>query len=149
MNQPVADHFRWQPFPMSHRLPPVAIIHLMRNTDCHRLVVSKDHLSELVSGIEAELKANHPDYVLKIDDFPTLDALYPKLGQEVSEDPFEYLTGANKLVGLDEGGMYLHSSGSTGLPKPIRLTKGSLASYARMREFFRGLSCKVGNLYLK
>jgi acyl-coenzyme A synthetase/AMP-(fatty) acid ligase len=124
---------------MSSRLPPVAVIHLLISTNSHRLVISKSALADLVKGIQEELQSQHPGYEVEMVDFPTLKDLYPSLGggdatDENESDAYTPNGASPTEVGKLEGGVYLHSSGSTGLPKPIRLTNKVISSYARMRE---------------
>lgn len=129
---------------MSPRLPPAAIIHLLKSTNSHKLVISSSTLSELVKGIKEELVQQHADYPVQLVEFPTLDALYPTSGDE--EDVTSSTSEVNGDEGKYAGGVFLHSSGSTGLPKPIRLSNRVITSYAHLREcsylipFTRGLS---------
>jgi long-subunit acyl-CoA synthetase (AMP-forming) len=126
---------------MSPRLPPVAVIHLLKSTNSHRLVISKSALADLVKGIQDELQSQHPGYEVEMVDFPTLKDLYPTLGgsdtTNENNDNVNISNGETPVEATNvKGGVYLHSSGSTGLPKPIRLTDKVIASYAYMREYF-------------
>jgi hypothetical protein len=96
--------------------------------------MSQNHLSKLLSEIRSQFMNEDADFTLKIDSFPSLKDLYPKLGEEIIEDEFTPFAGANESFKSGGGGMFLHSSGSTGFPKPIKLSKPTLASYVRMRK---------------
>ncbi|KAF9463989.1 putative nonribosomal peptide synthetase [Collybia nuda] len=108
------------PFPISPRLSPPAVAHLLKKTSCHRLIATQDTLRGLISGVKAELAKDDAQFELSVEEVPNIRQVFPKLGAEVADDPFErYPT---LPVSIELPVMYLHSSGSTGFPKPVPLT---------------------------
>ncbi|KAE9396160.1 acetyl-CoA synthetase-like protein [Gymnopus androsaceus JB14] len=105
---------------------PGDIIAIVANLDAivySALIVGimKAGLVGVIDGLKAELEMFDPTYVLSIEEAPTLHDAYPHLGKETTEDPFTPISATFSPKDSDKG-IYLHSSGSTGLPKPILLT---------------------------
>lgn len=105
---------------MSPRNTPEAIYHLIKSTDCHVLIVHSATHSLLESVTQL---AEIDDYYFKAVECPSLHAIYPALlapsGTSASPvDPYPPRKGPHAP---DDIVFYLHSSGSTGLPKPIPL----------------------------
>jgi acyl-coenzyme A synthetase/AMP-(fatty) acid ligase len=103
---------------MSHRNSAAAVISMLQKTDCHRILTTprfdNPTTDALMDAIRTECP---PDYVLNIDYIPHPDAIYSHLGTESDDDTFEAYPPKTRL--LDDVALYLHSSGSTGFPKPI------------------------------
>ncbi|KAJ3824337.1 acetyl-CoA synthetase-like protein [Lentinula raphanica] len=129
------------PFPISPRNSSPALVHLIRATSTHRILVTQNTLRSVLDGLKAELDSVDPTYELEIEEAPTLQDAFPFLGREVAEDPFTPISPAFSPQDSDKG-IYLHSSGSTGFPKPILFTHkiikddASLLYIPRMREYF-------------
>lgn len=120
---------------MSPRNTAAAIIKLLKDTSCHRLLTTYHTLSNLIDQVNEELASTSPSYMLTIDEVPPLSEIFPMLGQEKLEDAFtEYPAGAR--LGLDKVLMYLHSSGSTGFPKTIPQTFRSMVHWASLRVYY-------------
>ncbi|KAF7378113.1 Acetyl-CoA synthetase-like protein [Mycena sanguinolenta] len=102
------------PFPISHRNTTAAIFHLLKNTGSHRVLttIGSRRLVETVASDNA-------GYELSIEDIPLLGQIYPHLGHETPKHPFVPYSSPTTSISLDNVALYLHSSGSTGLPKPI------------------------------
>ncbi|KZT20596.1 acetyl-CoA synthetase-like protein [Neolentinus lepideus HHB14362 ss-1] len=114
------------PYPMSNRNSSAAICHMLQKTSCHRLIATSASLDSLISGIKTELLAI--DYELQIDELPSLYDGFPHLGHETPRDAFmPYPTRANCKP--DDIVLYIHSSGSTGLPKSIPYSNKILLSW--------------------
>ncbi|KAJ4490659.1 acetyl-CoA synthetase-like protein [Lentinula aciculospora] len=109
------------PFPISPRNSSAALLHLLRKTSSHRILMTQTTLRGVVDGLKAELHVVDPTYELSIEEVPTLQDAYPHLGREVVGDFFTPITPAFSPKD-SEAGIYLHSSGSTGFPKPILFT---------------------------
>jgi len=106
---------------MSPRNTAEATIKLLKETACHRLLVTSKTLKPLVDKIQDDPASAHPDFTVSIEEVPSLREIYPKLGHETEQDPFEpYPAGTRPS--LDGICNHLHSSGSTGLPKSIPQT---------------------------
>jgi acyl-coenzyme A synthetase/AMP-(fatty) acid ligase len=79
---------------------------------------------------------------LSIEEVPLLHEIYPKLGHEKEEDPFEpYPPGPRPS--LDDICIYIHSSGSTSLPKSIPQKFRTLIHWASMRASAYGSRCSL------
>ncbi|KAJ7855599.1 hypothetical protein B0H14DRAFT_3645801 [Mycena olivaceomarginata] len=120
------------PFQIFHRTSTPAIIHLLRTAGAHRLLTTKLSLGSVVDTLSAELSAADLPYDLSIDEIPLLGQLYPHLGEETSRDPFVPYPSPTVRTPLDDVVMYLHSSGSTGLPKCIPETHRTLIHFATL-----------------
>lgn len=59
------------------------------------------------------------DYEFSVVEMPTFDDIFPHLGRETADHPFEDLPVPNRDTFYEGTELYLHSSGSTGMPKPI------------------------------
>ncbi|KAH0833861.1 putative aminoadipate reductase [Lanmaoa asiatica] len=104
------------PFPMSPRNSSAAVVNMMQKTGCRRLIATCHSLGPLLDGISAAL----PE--LQIEDPPALAYAYPELGKELESTPFVPYPDAEERPHKDDIMYYLHSSGSTGFPKPIPMT---------------------------
>jgi hypothetical protein len=104
-----------QPFLVSPRNSAAAVADMMKKTNCSR-IVTLDHAHHgLIDGIREEI----PDRELIIEGLPTLIYAFPRLGYETESDPFYPYPAAPSRPDLDRPAIYIHSSGSTGFPKPI------------------------------
>ncbi|KIK65753.1 hypothetical protein GYMLUDRAFT_240230 [Collybiopsis luxurians FD-317 M1] len=127
------------PFPISPRNSPTALLHLIRKTSTHRLLATQVTLRGVVDGLRAEIEMADPSYALSIEEVPSLQEMFPRLGKETAKDPFSPLTLSFSPKDSDKG-IYLHSSGSTGFPKPILFThqiikdNASLIFVSKLRE---------------
>ncbi|KAG6883312.1 hypothetical protein C0993_006871 [Termitomyces sp. T159_Od127] len=116
-----------QPFPISPRNAPAAIAHLLEKTSSHRLITTSQTLTSLLDNIKANLAS---DFDLSIEEIPTLNEIYPKLGTESIHDPFERYPAPRTRPLMSDVALYLHSSGSTRFPKAIHQTYLNLAHWA-------------------
>ncbi|PPQ80241.1 hypothetical protein CVT25_003501 [Psilocybe cyanescens] len=110
------------PFLMSPRNTAAAIIKMLKETDCHRLLATQQTLKSLLANIKSELAEKSPGFELTVEEMPAFYDVYPKLGQETKDDPFEEYPRPLVRPPLDNVMLYLHSSGSTGFPKSIAET---------------------------
>ncbi|KAH7886930.1 putative nonribosomal peptide synthetase [Phlebopus sp. FC_14] len=105
----------FQPFLVSPRNSPVAVVNLMKKTNCSRIVTILHAHHMLIDGIcKAAAGAE-----LTIDELPTLSDAYPMLGRELESDPCTLYPPPPSRPDVNKPAIYVHSSGSTGLPKPI------------------------------
>ncbi|EPQ57834.1 acetyl-CoA synthetase-like protein [Gloeophyllum trabeum ATCC 11539] len=108
------------PFPISPRNSAPAIHNMLSKTGCHRLLTTKAFLKPLLESCQAEFAGKGCE--LEIDEIPAFMDVYPLLGKETANDPFEPFVLEDWNPAMDDVTLYLHSSGSTGFPKPIPQT---------------------------
>lgn len=102
---------------LSNRLSTEAYVNLLKKTKCRKLVVS-DHYTKAVAKIQAEYRVSVSGMVGQ--------AAYQSATSAQPHFPAVKWPGASKCVAF-----IIHSSGSTGLPKPIFQTHAScLANYS-------------------
>ncbi|KAJ7257509.1 putative aminoadipate reductase [Mycena haematopus] len=107
------------PFPISPRNSPAAVVNLLRKTSCHRILSTCVTLDALLIGVKEELGHVDPDFALTIQEVPSLSQVYPNLGAESPHSAFDPYPTSVYRPAWDDVCIYLHSSGSTGLPKAI------------------------------
>ncbi|KAG9309638.1 putative aminoadipate reductase [Chiua virens] len=105
----------WIPFPASPRNSPAAVVSMLKKINCSHIVTLGRAHKGLIDGIHRELDGVQ----LIVSELPTLCYAFPKLGKEVATDPFIQYPVSVKRPELDSPAIYIHSSGSTGFPKPI------------------------------
>lgn len=104
----------------------------MKKTNCRRLVTTQETLQGLVSGIKDEFIASGAA-LPQIDEVPGLSELYPLLGKESVQDKFDEYPPPAVRPPITALAAYLHSSGSTGMPKPIPETYATFVAWAIFR----------------
>jgi hypothetical protein len=79
-----------------------------------------------------------PEWALEVHELSQLPAIYPYLCRETSSDGFKpiKLPARGKLA--DEISLYIHSSGSTGMPKAIPIS-GEVCSKLPYQSFISGV----------
>ncbi|KAJ3917166.1 hypothetical protein F5877DRAFT_91368 [Lentinula edodes] len=115
------------PFPISPRNSPLGIVDLLRKSSAHRLLATHATLSGLIDDIKSEIQSGGP-YVLNIEETPNLQEVFPYLAKETLEHPFDPPVRTFTPKDNDTA-LYLHSSGSTGFPKPVRLSHLNFKNY--------------------
>lgn len=121
-----------QPFLISPRMSAASIVHLLQKASCHRLLTNQTTLKTLVDQVRSLVASISPTFELLIEEIPSMADMYPKLSQETGADPFQPYPAAVQRPSLDDICAYLHSSGSTGLPKPIPQTNRIIIETARL-----------------
>ncbi|TCD63026.1 putative NRPS-like protein biosynthetic cluster [Steccherinum ochraceum] len=129
------------PFPMSPKNSVEAICHLLKTTNCH-CILSQLSLTTLTSSVKSALEK--AGYACQVKESPPLREVFPSLSYQEEEASTAFVPYPERDVrrGLDDLAMYLHSSGSTGLPKSIAFTEKVLLSWADC-SLVR-MSCKFG-----
>ncbi|KAF5393844.1 hypothetical protein D9757_000419 [Collybiopsis confluens] len=126
------------PFPISPRNSPMALLNLIRKTSAHRVITTRDTLRGVIDGLQAELDVVDPSYAISIEEAPSLQEIYPQLGKETAQDPFTPLDQPFSPKDSDNlNAIYLHSSGSTGLPKHILLTHKIIKNITSLSQSVR------------
>jgi acyl-CoA synthetase (AMP-forming)/AMP-acid ligase II len=76
-----------------------------------------------MESVEVEFKNTDPNYEIAITEIPSLYQLYPQFSDTPINDGLDNLTisgdSCQPAIKPTDIAVYLHSSGSTGLPKPI------------------------------
>ena len=104
-------------------------------TSCHHLVATCETLGDLIRDVKADIFSKDPTYELSVEELPSLDTIFPRLGVESEDDAFIYYPAVQIRPALSDICMYLHSSGSTGLPKVIPQTHQVLLNWAGSGKF--------------
>ncbi|KAK1220933.1 hypothetical protein PQX77_016273 [Marasmius sp. AFHP31] len=120
------------PLDISPRNSPAAILNLLQKTGCHRLLVTQHTLKELIDSLHAFIKQEGSSYDVTIEEIPSLSQLYPNLAHEPPSLPGFKQYPTLPKPDFHSTAIYIHSSGSTGFPKPIPLTHRSIWSYANL-----------------
>ncbi|KAF9478063.1 putative aminoadipate reductase [Pholiota conissans] len=126
------------PFPISPRNTAAAVINLLKKTSCHHLVTTTGTLKDLIESVQAELKEIDPNYELIIKEIPTISQVLPELSGGVKNGTEEALVDypdVTQQPNPDDIAIYLHSSGSTGLPKAIGKTHRQLEHLVAFPSF--------------
>lgn len=119
-----------QPFPMSPRNTVAAFVNMMEKTSCRR-VISQSAFSPVVNEIKAQLEDNGTHIL--VHDLPRLHDIFPQLSDSAVQ-PVDPFPPAGKPHCMDDIVLYLHSSGSTGLPKPIPQRQETSVQWCSIRK---------------
>ncbi|KAJ7782239.1 putative aminoadipate reductase [Mycena maculata] len=114
------------PFPISPRNSPAGIFQLLRTSSCHRILATCVTLEPLLTGLKKHIAEVDPDFVLNVEEVPSVAQIYPSLAAETSECSFQPYLPRVSHPSLDDITLYMHSSGSTGFPKAISQTHRTL-----------------------
>ncbi|KAH9946535.1 hypothetical protein B0H21DRAFT_822721 [Amylocystis lapponica] len=108
------------PFGMSPRNSAPAVVSMLERTDCHR-IISQPAFASLTDAVRAVLP---PDYLLEVDNLPALADVFPAFlsPSAAPPPPVTPYPPSAKPPARSDVVLYLHSSGSTGFPKPIPQT---------------------------
>ncbi|KAJ7466248.1 putative aminoadipate reductase [Mycena galericulata] len=138
------------PFPISPRNSAAGVFQLLHNASCHRIIATCVTLGPLLSELKKHIAEVDPEFVLTVEEVPLLEQIYPNLGAETSSCAFEPYPNQTRAK-LDDICLYMHSSGSSGLPKTIAQTHRALMQWcalpavAEARDF---LEKPFGNMAL-
>ena len=129
----------FQPFPISPRTQLEGIIHLLTSTNTtHAIIGGSANLVELQDKLIVSVaRKGHPALnriapPALIDLFPELSNSEKSKSQHVEFKPFLDVEPTTE----DSTVVVLHSSGSTGLPRPVSFhQKGVLCSIVNQREY--------------
>ncbi|KAF8311712.1 acetyl-CoA synthetase-like protein [Clavulina sp. PMI_390] len=111
--------------PISHRNSAAAVVNLLRKTNCHDIIVGGGSaVHELLEAAKTQLAHDIPGYQLGVIPVPLVTKLYPHLGPTavMSESMKEYPMPSD-ADDVNAIRCYIHSSGTTSLPKPIPITE--------------------------
>ncbi|KAF7798250.1 hypothetical protein EIP86_009467 [Pleurotus ostreatoroseus] len=109
------------PFPVSPRNSPEAITNLLKKTSA-RHVLTQDSLSHLLSDARAAYATD--GNALHVHQLPEIGTLYPRFrAHNTAVEPEWVPYPSRPTPGENDMALYMHSAGSTGLPKPIPITQ--------------------------
>ncbi|KIP07411.1 hypothetical protein PHLGIDRAFT_105771 [Phlebiopsis gigantea 11061_1 CR5-6] len=115
------------PFLMGPKNSVPAFINMVKKTSCCR-IISQPAFSPLVQAIASQLKED--DHLVQVDYLPHLNDIFPKFGGVTGLPDIEPFPSSDVIHHMDDIVMYLHSSGSTGYPKPISQRQNFLLEYS-------------------
>ncbi|KAF8550863.1 acetyl-CoA synthetase-like protein [Imleria badia] len=98
---------------------PEEFFRCYREHDTEDVLFAYSHGAQYAPTSMAAIQREMPELELTIDEIPALSYAFPKLGRERASDSFVPYPCPVLRPDLDSPAIYLHSSGSTGLPKPI------------------------------
>ncbi|KAG1870691.1 putative aminoadipate reductase [Suillus subalutaceus] len=107
------------PFPMSPRNSAAAVTSMMQKTRCRRIITTHHSLASLIDGVKASLVSDTQTSQLQIDEIPALSHLYTALVSGTPNEAIVPYSSPGLRSSENDVLFYLHSSGSTGFPKPI------------------------------
>lgn len=105
---------------MSPRNTPEAVVDMIIKTGCQRLL-TQPSLVSLQDAVQNTLSQN--GHKLHIQELPHLHDVFPFLKVVDEDSPVQPYLRSSTPQQSDDLVIYLHSSGSTGLPKPIPLNQ--------------------------
>ncbi|KAF7973245.1 hypothetical protein HWV62_15753 [Athelia sp. TMB] len=130
------------PFPVSPRNSPEAVLSMLEKISCTRILTTTSSLGGLIN----QVKALAP---FDVEESPTLSQCYPFLGQETASHSFEPYPDLSGELDVDRVIFYVHSSGSTGFPKPIPQTSRTVLSWFSLDTFVSMRNIKrIGGAHL-
>ena len=109
---------------------------MMKKINCSRIITIDHAHKALIDGIRRENEGAE----LTVYELPTLRYAFPNLGKELATDHFVPYPALSKRPDLDSPAIYIHSSGSTGFPKPIAHSHRMLIQWMARRM----LTCTIG-----
>ena len=114
---------------MSAKNSAEAVCHMMRTTNCHR-VVTQSSLSAITSAVKATFEKE--GYSVEFSELPSLQEVFPYFAPTSARNntvvtPYPV---SKRTRSLDDPAIYIHSSGSTGLPKSILWTERIFLQWA-------------------
>lgn len=101
---------------MSPKNSVPAIVNMLEKTSCHR-IITQPPFAPILSAVESTLKQKQ--FTLTTEQLPALPQIFPQFGDGSLAREFKPFPAPEKPHNMDDVVLYLHSSGSTGFPKPI------------------------------
>lgn len=106
----------------------------MRTVSSHRLIATTSVFDELLREVKS--KFDEERYSLTVDELPAFTDIYLDLDRENTCNEFKPPPLPSKDTYVNGVVLYIHSSGSTGLPKSIPYTWDYISRLSRSREPF-------------
>ncbi|KAK7693158.1 hypothetical protein QCA50_002724 [Cerrena zonata] len=109
------------PFPVSPRNSPEAICAMLQKVNCHR-IITQPSVASVISAVNTQMA--NLDYELQVDDLLPLSKAFPMFASEGPKNNYVApYPPSTRPINPDRVVIYIHSSGSTGFPKPIPQTE--------------------------
>jgi acyl-CoA synthetase (AMP-forming)/AMP-acid ligase II len=120
---------------------------MLKKVSSHRLIVTASSLGSMLEEIRTEMA--YSNYAIDIQELPKFPDIYPYLTHETASDPFEKIRLPSHDSFVDGVVLYIHSSGSTGFPKPIPWTHKVLSkiTFSSPIDEYRGLEEDIRESY--
>jgi acyl-coenzyme A synthetase/AMP-(fatty) acid ligase len=107
---------------MSPKLSAEAVAQLMQRTGSHR-IITQTAFAPIVKAVQSQLAAEN--HTVEAEDLIPIERAFPALKSDSTDS--DLTTGpypsAPSEPAMDDIVIYIHSSGSTGFPKPVKLTR--------------------------
>ncbi|OSC98632.1 acetyl-CoA synthetase-like protein [Trametes coccinea BRFM310] len=114
-------------FLVSTRNGPAGVADMVQRTGTTHIIVSKD---QVIREVAQEALNGLPQGQVTVIDMPTFEDLFPGDGKSANS-AFDVDVQLPEKYDLDALGIIIHSSGSTGHPKPLRWRQKRLTYFAR------------------
>jgi acyl-coenzyme A synthetase/AMP-(fatty) acid ligase len=110
------------------------VVHLLIKASCHHLIVTSATLpTRLVDAVEQEPRSHHPTHSMQVAEMPSPSYMCPNFWGVTASDSL--YPSPSQSSSPDHVALYLHSSGSTGLPKVVPHTNRTTCSWAAFSMF--------------
>lgn len=116
---------------MAPRNSDAAIAALLEKTSCRR-ILSQPSFAPTVSAVQTAL--DEKGIKVELQELPALHEIFPRYGKGRSVHNVAPFPASPKAPSQDDVVLYLHSSGSTGFPKPIPQRQGTLLQWCTSRK---------------
>ncbi|KAJ7075175.1 putative aminoadipate reductase [Mycena belliarum] len=119
------------PFPISPRNSAAGVFQMLRTASCHRIIATCITLEPLLAELRQHIAEVDPNFVLTVEEVPSLSHIYPNIGVETPDCAFEPYQNESHAT-PDDICLYMHSSGSSGLPKTILQTHRAVMQWTTL-----------------
>lgn len=131
--QSITNNRNIKPYPMSPRNPAIAVAHMLRSTRCTR-VISQASMGSLIDKVKEQLATENIQ--LHVDEAPSLNDIFSSISKKRrSRPPNPYPSLVSKRD-PDDPVLFLHSSGSTGLPKSRAIRERHMLAWLSHSEYY-------------
>lgn len=107
-----------------------AILNMLEKTFCYRML-SQSAFEHVLAELRFELAKKQLG--LEYVELPPLPHIFPQFGGDEADYHVELFTGPDEPPRKDQIVLYLHSSGSTGFPKPVPQSQEAILEWCHSR----------------
>lgn len=101
---------------MAPKNSAAAYVDMLQRTSCH-CIITQPMFQPVVNTVRSKLEANN--FILRVEELPALGHIFPRFCETSSAAMVESFPPISRTISSEDIVVYLHSSGSTGFPKPI------------------------------